>query len=127
MVSVYTFTLLREDANERGPQWLSHLGPIVPGATVGSRRGFGCEVSLFDVSATHVLDSRSSYKEGNRHDPSLGRLDPPPPPPPGPTYYRLLGVTTVAVWAISKAVLSFKNGSIEPTTLDLLAALFGVA
>ena len=122
MVSAYTHTLLRQDANERGSQWLCPLGP---GGATG--RGFSCEVSLFDVSVTHVLEGRSSYKEGIQHSSSVGRLDPPPLPLPGPTYYRLLVVTTAAVWAIPKAVLSFKNGSIEPTTLDLLTALFGVA
>jgi len=41
-------------------------------------------------------------------------------------YYRLLVVTAAILWAVPKAILSYKNRSIEATTLDLLAALFGV-
>ena len=49
-------------------------------------------------------------------------------PPLGakPTYYRLLVVTTAVLWAVPKAVLSYKHRSIEATTIDMFAALFGV-
>jgi hypothetical protein len=43
-----------------------------------------------------------------------------------PTYYRLLVVTTAVLWAVPKAVLSYKHRSIEATTIDMFAALFGV-
>lgn len=51
------------------------------------------------------------------------------PPPPGAklTYYRLLVVTTTILWMVPKAIMSYKSRSIEATTLDLLAALIGVA
>ena len=52
--------------------------------------------------------------------------DPPPPPGAKLTYYKLLVVTTAILWIVSKAIMSYTNRSIEPTTLDLLAALFGV-
>jgi len=53
--------------------------------------------------------------------------DPLPPLGVKLTCYRLLNVTTAILWAVPKAVLSYKNRSAAGTTLDLLAALCGVA
>ncbi len=52
--------------------------------------------------------------------------DSPPPLRVKLTCYRLLNVTTVILWAIPKAILSYRNQSIAATTVDLLAVLFGV-
>ncbi len=61
-----------------------------------------------------------------RDDPSAGVGDPRPPLGVKLTCYRLLNVTTVILWAVPKAILSYKDRSIAATTVDLLAALFGV-
>ncbi|KAI9449059.1 hypothetical protein BJY52DRAFT_1309038 [Lactarius psammicola] len=42
------------------------------------------------------------------------------------TCYRLLNAMIVIIWAVTKAILSYKNRSIAATTVDLLAAQFGV-
>ena len=61
-----------------------------------------------------------------RHGSLAEMGDPPPPPGAKLTYYRLLVVTTAILWIVSKVIMSYKNRSIEGTTLDLVAALFGV-
>lgn len=53
--------------------------------------------------------------------------DPLPPLGAKLTCYRLLNLTTIILWAVPKAVLSYKNRSVAGTTVDLLGALCGVA
>jgi len=56
------------------------------------------------------------------------RRDPPPPLGVKLTCYRLLNLTTIILWAVPKAVVSYKDQSVAlATTLDLLAALCGAA
>ncbi|KAN0132464.1 hypothetical protein V8E53_009723 [Lactarius tabidus] len=43
-----------------------------------------------------------------------------------PTYHRLLIGTAAVLWAVPKAVLSYNDRSIEATTFDMFATLFGL-
>jgi len=89
--------------------------------------------SVFSDSASHWVSSPSQVAglaatdQGVFRDgPSVGMGDPPPPLGVKLTCYRLLNLTTVMLWAVPKAILSYKNLSVAATTVDLLAALFGV-
>lgn len=62
----------------------------------------------------------SSDQGAIRYSPSATVEDPPL------TWCKLLNIMTALLWAVPKAIFSYKNSVIIPTTLDLLAALCGV-
>lgn len=42
------------------------------------------------------------------------------------TWYKLLNMTTAILWAVPKAIYSYKNSVVVPSTLDLLGVLCGI-
>ena len=42
------------------------------------------------------------------------------------TYYKLFNMTTAILWAVPKAIFSYKNSVLVPSTFDLLGVLCGV-
>ncbi|KAI9449057.1 hypothetical protein BJY52DRAFT_1227974 [Lactarius psammicola] len=115
------YTLL--DASERGSQWLWLLELSLPGGVITKRGVEGLHSNLnHRLPLVHSNSDQGVFCEG----PSAGMGDSPPPLGVKLTCYRLLNVTTALLWIIPKAFLSYKNRSIAATTVDLLAALFGV-
>ncbi|KAI9449864.1 hypothetical protein BJY52DRAFT_1227516 [Lactarius psammicola] len=88
--------------------------------------GFSDSASRAVPSPSEVVGVAANDQGVFCEGPSAGMGDSPPPLGVKLTCYRLLNVTTALLWIIPKAVLSYKNRSIAATTVDLLAALFGV-
>ncbi|KAN0133087.1 hypothetical protein V8E53_009117 [Lactarius tabidus] len=42
------------------------------------------------------------------------------------TWYKLLNIMTALLWAVPKAIFSYKNAVVVPSTLDLLGVLCGI-
>ena len=68
------------------------------------------------LSVAHPSSDQGTIRDGS----SVATGDPPL------TYYKLLNITTVILWAVPKAVFSYKNSVLVPSTLDLVGALCGV-
>jgi len=77
---------------------------------------------VIQVTVSALNSDKGSIRDG----PSEEMGDLPPPPRFKPTYCRLFVGTIAALWAVPKAVLSYRDRSIEATTFDMFAALFGI-
>jgi len=94
----------------------------------GFSEPFSQDVSGLSANSNHRLPL--AHPNGDPNDGPSAEIaagDPLPPLGAKLTCYRLLNLTTIILWAVPKAILSYKNRSVAGTTVDLLAALCVVA
>jgi hypothetical protein len=71
-----------------------------------------------------ILPSRTSYSDQGLEDDRPTTLDDPPPPLGVKlTGYRLLNMSVVFAFGITKAILTYMGQSVAPTTLDWVAGV----
>ena len=108
-----------EDSNALG---LSHLAPSSPIANEVAELVPHISSFMPPKASTYLPNVYSDQDLEGHHPTTLD--DPPPPLGVKLTGYRLLNMSVVFAFGITKAILTYMGQSVAPTTLDWVSGAF---